>query len=412
MKLIEDLIEKLNKYSYSYYVLDNPIVADKEYDIMYDELKRLEEETEYINPNSPTQRVGDIILDKFEKTHHKNKLWSLDKAQKKDEVKAFVNKCVKFVEQYNLTHSEKLPSPQFVVTQKLDGLTINCSYNESRLIKSATRGTGEIGEDITEQSKTILNLPNAINYSGEIDVHGEALMTKNALEQYNSNLKVNETPLKNLRNGAAGALRNLNIKETARRKLVAQFYDLSYTDKKLKKYSEILLFLKSQGFNITEYNICNNFDEINQAIDNIGEVRSSLQYDIDGVVIRLNDIETSRLMGYTIKCPKYAIAYKFKAKETTTKLIDVEWNVGRSGRINPTAILEPVELAGVIVKRATLNNMDDIKRKKIKKGARVFLRRSNDVIPEIMGVTEETEGETKEIEAPTICPYCGSEIVK
>lgn len=414
---IEDLLNELNRYSYEYYVLDNPSISDKQYDKKYDKLIKLEEETGITLPNSPSQRVGDITLTEFKKVQHRNKLWSLDKAQTKKEVKDFINRCNKFVNEYNRNHSDKLPSPKYVVTKKFDGLTINCTYDENgTLIKSGTRGTGEIGESILEQTKTILNLPKQINMNniGQIDIHGEAMMTKNAFKEYNSNLETNETPLKNLRNGAAGALRNLNIKECARRKLVAQIYDLSYSDKQFHTYVETLEFMRDKGFTVADYVICNTFEEVDNAIDGIGKVRESLQYDIDGVVIAIDDLKTRELMGYTIKFPKWAIAFKFEAEEVTTKLLDVEFGVGRTGKISPTGILEPVELGGVTVKRATLNNMDDIKRKGVKINSDIFIRRSNDVIPEVLGVVEESLNNPgiKDIVMPTHCPACGSELIQ
>ncbi|AAK80620.1 NAD-dependent DNA ligase LigA [Clostridium acetobutylicum] len=409
---MQELIEELNKYSYSYYVLDNPIVADKEYDKRYDELVELEEKTGITYPYSPTNRVGDVILKQFQKYTHKSRLWSLDKAQSFEEIIDWHNRNKKAVAEYNSNHEDKLPELKYVLTKKFDGLTINCTYDESGvMIKAATRGTGVIGEDITSQAKTIKSIPLKIKNGSVVEVHGEAIMTKTAFNEYN---KKAEVPLKNLRNGAAGALRNLNVRETARRNLSAFFYDVGYNEgKAFKSYMEMMNFIKEMGFPVDEYlKECNTIEEINKEIQYVGDIRSSLDYDIDGVVIVIDDYRTREYLGYTVKFPKWAIAYKFEAEEATTKLLDVEWNVGRSGRVSPTAILEPVELAGVIVKRATLNNMDDIGRKKVKIGSRVFVRRSNDVIPEIMGVTEETEGETNEIEAPTICPYCGSEIVK
>lgn len=408
---IKELVQKLNKYAYEYYVLDNPSISDIEYDKQYDELLKLEKETEYIDKNSPTQRVGDVILKGFEKVTHRNHLWSLDKAQSKEEVNNYIKRCNSFVEDYNKTHTNKLPTPQYVVTKKFDGLTINSTYENAQLIQSASRGTGEIGENLTEQSKTIINLPKTIKTKNTIDVHGEALMSKNAFKEYNANLKGDEKPLKNLRNGAAGAFRNLDIKECARRKLITEFYDLSYFDSNLKfqTYIDTLEFMKEQGFTVADYTICNTFEEVDTAIDNIGQIRDSLQYDIDGVVIAINDLKTRELMGYTIKFPKWAIAFKFEAKEVTTRLLDVEWNVGRSGKITPKAKIEPVQLMGVTVKNATLNNMDDIRRKNVKIGGFVFLRRSNDVIPEIMGNAND---EGIEILPPTKCPACGEAIIQ
>lgn len=410
---IKQLIEELNKYSYSYYVLDDPVVADKEYDKKYDELVKLEKDTGITYPYSPTVRVGDVVLKQFEKYTHKSKLWSLGKAQSFQEIIDWHNRNKKAVDEYNLNHEDKLPPLKYVLTKKFDGLTINCTYDENGvMVKAATRGTGVIGEDITSQAKTIKSLPLKINNRSVVEVHGEAIMTKEAFDEYN---KTAETPLKNLRNGAAGALRNLNVRETARRNLSAFFYDVGYNEgKPFKTYIEMMNFIKEMGFPEDAYiKECTTLEEIKNEIEYIGEIRSGLNYDIDGVVIVINDYKTRDYLGYTIKFPKWAIAYKFEAEEATTKLLGVEWNVGRSGRVSPVAILEPVELAGVIVKRATLNNMDDIKRKKVKIGAKVFIRRSNDVIPEIMGVVEDSIDENvQEIEAPTKCPYCNSEIVK
>lgn len=409
---IKELVEELNKYAHEYYVLDNPSISDKEYDKKYDELTKLEKETEIVLPYSPTQRVGDRVLVEFQKYTHKGRLWSLDKAQDIQEIKEWHTRNKKAVDEYNSNHEDKLPELKYVLTKKFDGLTINCTYDENGiLIKAATRGTGEVGEDITAQVKTIKTLPLKINNSSVIEVHGEAVMTKTAFEEYN---KKAETPLKNLRNGAAGALRNLNVKETARRNLSAFFYDVGYNEgTAFRSYIEMMNFIKEMGFPQDDYvKVCRNIEEIEEELVAVEGIRNTLDYDIDGVVIVVDDMKTRDILGYTIKFPKWAIAYKFEAEEATTKLLDVEWNVGRSGRVTPTAILDPVELAGVTVKRATLNNMDDIQRKGVKIGCHVFVRRSNDVIPEIMGVVEESLKESNEIEPPIICPYCGSELVQ
>ena len=407
-----ELIDILNKYAYQYYVLDKPTVSDKEYDKLYDELVNLEKELEYSLPHSPTQRVGDVVLPEFKKYTHKGKLWSLDKGQSIEAIKEFHKRNLKAVKEYNENHEDKLPEITYVVTKKFDGLTINLTYDENGiLVTGASRGTGEIGEDITAQVKTIKSIPLKINNNHVIEVHGEAIMTKEAFEKYNSSADVK---LKNLRNGAAGALRNLNVKETAKRNLSAFFYDVGYNEgPQFKNYVEMLNFLIEKEFPVDDYfKVCRTIDEIEKEIAYIEDIRSDLNYDIDGAVIAINDIKTRELLGYTVKFPKWAIAYKFEAEETSTKLLDVEWNVGRSGRVTPTAILEPVELGGVTVKRATLNNIDDIRRKGVKIGCRVFVRRSNDVIPEIMGTVEETLENTKEIEVPKVCPYCGSELIQ
>lgn len=409
---IAQIIDELNKLAYEYYVLDNPSVSDVQYDKKYDELNKLEKETGIFMPNSPTQRVGDVVLSEFQKYTHKGRLWSLNKAQNIQEIIDFDNRCKKTISEYNSNHDDKLPEIKYVLTKKFDGLTINCTYDENGvLVKAATRGTGEIGEDITPQVKTIKSIPVRIQNSHIFEVHGEAIMTKKAFAEYNNST---DSPLKNLRNGAAGALRNLNTLETAKRNLSAFFYDVGYNEgPKFISYIEMMTFIKKNGFPVDEYlKICNNIEDIKKEIEYIESLRDELQYDIDGVVIVIDDIKTREAIGYTIKFPKWAIAYKFEALEVTTKLIDVEWNVGRSGRVTPTALLESVELGGVTVSRATLNNMDDIERKKVRIGCDVFVRRSNDVIPEIMGVVEDTLPGSIEISPPKLCPYCLSELVR
>lgn len=407
---IKELVEKLNQYSYEYYTLDNPSVTDKEYDKAYYELKELEEETGFVLPYSPTLRVGDVVLDGFEKYTHKARLWSLDKAQSLQEIIDWHNRNVKFINEMR-SKGEELPDLKYVITKKFDGLTINLTYNENGVMEiAATRGTGSIGENVTAQAKTIKSIPLKINSHDIFEVHGEAVMTQESFNKYNETADV---PLKNLRNGAAGALRNLNVKETARRNLSAFFYDVGYKEgTPFKTYLEMMEFIKDKGLPIDDYmKVCTTIDEIQEQIDYIKDIRFDLNYDIDGLVIAIDDMRTRELMGYTVKFPKWAIAYKFEAQEATTKLLGVEWNVGRSGRIAPTAILEPVELAGVTVKRATLNNMDDIERKGVKIGADVFVRRSNDVIPEIIGIVPESIEGAQDIKPPTTCPACGSHVV-
>lgn len=411
LKRMEVLIEELNRYAYEYYTQDNPTVSDKEYDTKYDELLALEKETGKVYPYSPTVRVGDIVLPEFQKYTHIARLWSLDKAQSINELEEWHNRNLKFINSYNDLNEEKLPPIKYIVTKKFDGLTINCTYDEAGiLIKSATRGTGEVGEDVTQQVKTIKAIPLRIKNNAVIEVHGEAIMTKEAFDEYNKSAAV---PLKNLRNGAAGALRNLNVKETARRKLSAFFYDVGYNEgKPFKTYMEMLNFLIERNFPMDDYiRECSTIEEIEREVEVVKKLRETLNYDIDGAVIAIDDMRTRELLGYTVKFPKWAIAFKFEAEEATTKLLSVEWNVGRSGRVTPTAILQPVELAGVTVKRATLNNMDDIQRKGVKIGSNVFVRRSNDVIPEIMGVATNSD-EEHEIKPPEVCPYCGSELVQ
>lgn len=411
-KIIEmkELVDKLNQYAKEYYALDNPSVSDAEYDKLYDKLVALEKETGEVLPYSPTQRVGDKVLSKFEKHTHLAPLWSLDKSQTVSGLIEWHNRNIKQIREYNLTHEDKLPDPTYIVTKKFDGLTINCTYDENGiLVNAATRGTGVIGENVTEQARTIKRLPLKINSNFLFEIHGEAVMTKEAFNEYNKNAKI---PLKNLRNGAAGALRNLNVSETKKRNLSAFFYDIGYTkNHQFETYTEMLKFIKDSRFPMDDYVVkCNSINDIEKEIEYINDIREKLNYDIDGIVIAVDHIKTREVLGYTVKFPKWAIAYKFEAEEAETRLLDVEWNVGRSGRVAPTALLEPVEIGGVTVKRATLNNMEDIERKGVKIGSMVKLRRSNDVIPEILGVVDEEYEEVRKIEIPKYCPSCGSEI--
>lgn len=409
-KRIEELVKELNKYSYEYYTLDNPSVTDKQYDEKYDELLKLEKETNYVLQNSPTKTIGNKTLEVFKKHKHNSKLWSMDKVKSIESLKQWHERNVNFINEMR-NKGIDLPDIEYVITKKFDGLTINLTYEDQLLSVGATRGTGLIGEDVTEQVKTIKSIPNKINYNKPIDIHGEALMTQESFEYYNAH---NKTPLKNLRNGAAGALRNLNVKETAKRNLIAYFYDIGYIEgKTFNSYIEMMNFIKELGLPIDDYLcLCKSFDEVIKQIEYLKDIRFKLNYDIDGVVIAINDIKTRELLGNTIKFPKWEIAYKFEAQETTTKLLGIEWNVGRTGKISPVGILEPVNIGGITVKRATLNNIDDIKRKGVRIGAEVFLRRSNDVIPEITGVVKDSLDGTIEIKMPKKCPACDSELVQ
>lgn len=410
-----ELIEKLNRWNFEYYTLDNPSVGDKKWDEEYNKLVKLEKETGIILPNSPTQKVGGQTLDKFEKVEHKNKLWSLDKANSFDEIKDFMKRCENFVKEYNRTHTDKLPIPTYIVEKKFDGITMKCDYKGINFIQGSTRGTGMIGELVTEQCKAIINLPlqledndRAMNFAS---FHGECLMPRKALIEYN---KKEAVPLKNCRNGVAGAIRNLNPKETAKRKPIIYFYninDFEHNVMKQETYEQQLEYMKYRGLPIAEYMTCYTYDEIISCIYVIEEGRKTYAYDIDGAVVSINDLKTRELMGYTIKFPKWAISYKYEAEESTTKLIDVEWNTSRTGRINPKAKLEPVELCGVTVKQATLNNLDDIERKGVKINSEIFIRRSNDVIPEVMGVVEESlnNADVQDIIPPSKCPSCGAD---
>lgn len=411
---MKQLVEELNYHNYQYYTLDSPVISDAEYDRLYDELVQLEKETGVVLPDSPTQRVGGEILPGFAEHRHLARLWSLDKAQNEGDLDAWFTRVSKLIQDYNRTHADDpLPDPSFCVELKYDGLTINLTYENGMLVQAATRGNGETGESILAQVKTIRSIPLSIPYrEGTIEVQGEGLMYLSVLEKYNETAA---EPLKNARNAAAGALRNLNPAVTAERKLDAFFYNIGYSDRQLfSHHQEMTQFLKDNKFKVNPYiAFCDTLDEVKEELKKIVERRHEFDYLIDGAVIKLTDMRTREVLGYTEKFPRWAIAYKFEAEETTTILRDVTWEVGRTGKITPVALVEPVDIGGVTVQRCTLNNIGDIERKNLKRalGALIYIRRSNDVIPEILGkMTEEDDGE--EIRYPEQCPACGTELVQ
>lgn len=407
---IDKLVDRINELNYHYYTLDEPIVSDGEYDKLYYELVKLEKETGYISKISPTQRVGNTLLEGFVKHTHIRPLYSLDKAQNFGELEEWINRCNKAINAYNIASEEKLPELKFVIELKFDGLTINLTYRNGFLEMASTRGNGVIGEEILAQVKTIKSIPLKINYKGTMEVQGEGLMPLSELKKYNEKY---ETPLKNARNAAAGALRNLDPKETEKRNLTAFFYNISYIENyNFTSQLETVEFLKKNKFKVNRFlKTAKNLEEIIDIINYIDKYRKEIDILTDGVVIKVNDIKTREVLGYTNKFPRWAIAYKFEPEEVTTTLLEVIWNVGRTGKVTPTAILEPVEIGDVTVQRATLNNYDDITRKKVAINSNVLIRRSNDVIPEILGVIDDKR-ETKPIELPTKCPFCHTELIK
>ena len=399
MERMQQLVKQLNEYAYRYYVLDDPVVSDGEYDRLYDELVALEKETGVVLPDSPTIRVGDKPLSKFEQVVHRGKLFSLDKCQSKQEMRAWLDK---------LSVGGKMPLCS--VEYKFDGLTINLTYENGVLTRAATRGNGEIGEEVTLQVRTIKSVPLSIPYKGIIEVQGEGIMTLSALAAYNAREDV--TPLKNARNGVAGAIRNLDPKVTADRKLDMICYNVNYIDKgNFPDGKTMLAFLKENNFKLSDYcKYCSTPEEVMDALDEIEAKRDSLDFLIDGAVVKVDNTAMREELGYTQKFPRWAMAYKFAPQEATTTVRDVIWQVSRTGKLNPLAVLDPVDLAGVTVSRATLSNISEIKRKDIRIGSRVFIRRSNDVIPEITGIAEHTPN-SREIVPPAKCPACGAPVV-
>ena len=391
-----ELVDILNKWAHEYYVLDNPTVSDKEYDTLYDELRRLEEESGEVYFDSPTKRVGGEPIKGFEKHTHIEKLFSLDKAVSTDELRAFLTRVDKGV----------AGQKDYTVEYKFDGLTVCLTYDKGQFVRATTRGNGVVGEDVTAQVLTIKSFPMKIKYQGTLEVRGEAVIRLSVLEKYNQTA---DEPLKNARNAAAGAIRNLDPKITEKRRPDIYFYDVNYTsDGAHTSQTDAHEFLIDEGFKVFPYfKVCHTEDEVLAAIAEIEKERKTLDVLTDGAVIKLNDSRLRDELGFTDKFPRWALAYKFEAEEVTTLLKEVVWQVGRTGKLTPLALLDPVGLGGATVSRATLNNYGDILRKDVKIGSRVLVRRSNEVIPEILGATEHY-AHSADVEKPTICPACGS----
>lgn len=399
---IRELVDKLNEYSKAYYVLDAPKISDKEYDELYDELLRLEEQSGIILPDSPTQRVGGDPLPCFEPHTHIHRLWSLDKVRTREDLIDWGRRVERLAE------SQHLPRVKYALEYKFDGLTINLTYEGGRLITGATRGNGIVGEDITPQIKTIRTVPLTIPFKGKMEVQGECYMKLSVLDEIN---KTTDEKLKNARNAAAGALRNLDPRITAKRKLDCYCYNVGYIEgKKLETQDEMLGFLRENGFTVSDYLVfCDDIETVCDEIDKAEESRPHLDFLIDGMVVKVRDFATREALGATEKFPRWAMAFKFAAEETTTTVRDITWEVGRTGKLTPRASFDPVELAGATIRHATLNNFDDIQRKRVGIGSRVFIRRSNDVIPEILSAVEGDVPE-RQVEKPTVCPACGAHV--
>lgn len=396
------LIDRLNAAASAYYEQDNPVMSDMQYDALYDQLVALEKESGLVLDDSPTHRVGGQPLKAFVPHTHITRLWSMDKVQSKEALEAWIDRTER------LTGRTELP---YYVEYKFDGLTLNLTYQDGRLIQAATRGNGVTGEAILPQAKTVRTVPLTIPYKGLLEVQGECIMRLSALEAYN---KTAREPLKNARNAAAGALRNLDPQVTAQRRLDAFFYQIGTIENPpYHSQPEMLDFLRENGFQVSPYlGRPHTRQEIMDCIDEIEAQRDSLDWLIDGVVIKVGDFALREQMGFTEKFPRWAVAYKFKAEECVTILRDVVWQLGRTGKLTPVAVMDDADFYGVTVNRATLNNWDDIQRKQVAIGAPVWIRRSNDVIPEIMGRVGEPEPDERPIEKPTICPACGQALVE
>jgi len=399
---MRSLIDRLKETSYAYYVLDDPIISDMQWDRLYDELKRLEAETGTVLEDSPTRKVGGDPLKEFTQHPHITRLWSMDKVQSMEELDAWIRRTEKLAGKKDL---------QYYLEYKFDGLTLNLTYDQGELIQAATRGNGIVGEAILPQAKTIHSIPRTIPWQGLLEVQGECIMRLSTLKKYNATAA---EPLKNARNAAAGALRNLDPAVTASRHLDAFFYQVgTITSPPYDSQPGMLSFLRENGFQVSPYlGEGKGREELEKSIREIEARRPGLDWLIDGAVIKIGDWALREKLGYTEKFPRWAVAYKFEAEECVTRLKSVTWEPGRSGKLTPLAHVEPVEFAGITVRKATLNNMGDILRKKIALGCDVWIRRSNDVIPEITGRASQVHPEEKAIEKPARCPACKAKLIE
>lgn len=397
---MRELVDRLNETAQAYYTQGNSPISDMQWDAMYDELAALEKSTGITLEDSPTHRVGGAPLKGFEEHRHITRLWSMDKVQSIGALEDWVRRTEKLAGRTDL---------QYYVEYKFDGLTLNLTYRDGKLVQAATRGNGEVGEAILPQARTVRTVPLSIPYKGLLEVQGECIMRLSVLAEYNKTAK---EPLKNARNAAAGALRNQDPAVTASRKLDAFFYQIGTIENPpYDSQPAMLQFLRDNGFPVSPYlGEPKNGEELIACIRHIEEVRDTLDFLIDGVVIKVGDFALREQMGFTDKFPRWAVAYKFKAEESVTILKKVTWELGRTGKLTPLAHLEPVDFYGVTVRKATLNNWGDIQRKQVAIGAPVWIRRSNDVIPEIMGRVGEPGPDERPIEKPTHCPACGHEL--
>lgn len=399
LKRMKELVDLINMYNDHYYNYDEPIVSDDVWDALYLELRKLEAETGQILPNSPTQKVGGEVSNKFKKVRHIMPLYSLDKVQSIDEMRAWL--C---------DMREKFGVEKFDLEYKFDGLRVVLTYKNGELVLGATRGNGSVGEDVTRQVEVINSVPKKINFDGTIVVMGEALMRKSVMLEYN---KTATETLKNERNAAAGAIRNLDPNITKQRNLNVYFYDVLYCDKKIfKTQKDVHDFFIQNKFDVWDFFYSSSdIDEILYKIEYVDTIKEKLDILIDGAVVKVDDLNIRDEIGFTSKFPKWAKAYKYAPLEASTRLNNIVWQVGRTGKLTPIAEVNPVSLAGATIRRATLNNMGDIKRKGIKLHSDVFIRRSNEVIPEILRVAHHND-DSVDVVVPSVCPECGGKLVE
>lgn len=399
---MNELVQLLNQYAREYYTKDNPSVSDAEYDKLYRELVELEKEfPEDILPNSPTHRVGDLVLDGFEKYRHEYPLFSLQDAFSREELDAFDRRI-----------KAEFPQADYLAELKIDGLSISLTYVNGRLRVGATRGDGTVGENITENLKRVRDIPLHLPENIDLTVRGECYLPKASFKTINAERRENgETEFANPRNAAAGTLRQLDTKVVAKRKLATFIYQEAGPTAASSQEAVLESFAKL-GFTVNpRHIISSSMDAIWQFIEDVAKERAELAYDIDGVVIKVNSLALQEALGFTVKAPRWAIAYKFPAEEKTAEILSVDWTVGRTGVVTPTANLTPVQLAGTTVSRATLHNVDYIAEKDIRIGDIVVVYKAGDIIPAVLHVVENKRDQQVPLPTPTVCPSCQSELI-
>jgi len=406
---IKELREIINYHDYKYYVEDNPEISDFEYDALYRELEELESmRPDLVTPDSPTQRVGGKPLEGFEKVVHEVQMQSLQDAFSEAELFAFDQRVREAVGSDDI---------EYVVEKKIDGLSVSLEYENGRFFRGSTRGDGLVGEDVTQNLKTVKSIPMVLREQVPfIEVRGEVFISKKDFIKINEEQEALEQPLfANPRNAAAGSLRQLDPRITAKRKLDIYVFNIQRIEgKTFDTHAESLEYLKTLGFKVSpDYRVCKDIREAIEEIKDIGEKRGEMSFEIDGAVIKVNSLRQRQILGSTAKTPRWAIAYKYPAEKKQTKIKDIWVNVGRTGVLTPNAVLEPVRLAGTTVSRATLHNMDYIKEKDIRIGDTVWVQKAGDIIPEVVEVVfEKRTGEEKEFVMPEKCPVCQAEVVR
>ncbi|NBJ64982.1 NAD-dependent DNA ligase LigA [bacterium c-19] len=405
-KRITELREIINRLSYEYYVLDHPSVDDREYDRYYQELLQLEEAfPQFADANSPTQRVGGTVLEGFSKVTHKRMMLSLGNAYNLEDLEAFDQRVRNEVEH-----------PRYVCELKIDGLAMSILYQNGRFVQAVTRGDGTVGEDVSANVKTIKSIPMNIDMSGEVELRGEVYMPKRSFEQLNEQRAQNgEDLFANPRNAAAGSIRQLDSAIAASRRLDAfWYYFVNASEYGILTHHEAMDKMDQLHIRTNqERQLCENIQQVWEYIQTMSEKRNSLPYEIDGIVIKLDQLSDQEHMGYTVKTPRWAIAYKFPAEEVSTKLLNIVLTVGRTGRITPNAVLEPVRVAGTSVSAATLHNEDMIKQKDVRINDTVIIRKAGDIIPEVVrSLSEKRDGTQAPYVFPSNCPICDSKLVR